>query len=204
MIVTIICGSQRQNSESFKVGKYLQAQIEARDEVGGVEFIDLSNDGIPFWDDTWWTKDTQIHHVMAPHMEKLTKADALVIISPEWGGMVPGALKNFMLYWTQEYTGHKPAMLVSVSSTINGAYPIAELRHSGYKNSKLVYLPDHLIVRNVKTMLNDHDPEGGEGFDHDIRDRASYTINMLIEYAKVLKPLRSDPEILNKKYTNGM
>ena len=51
--------------------------------------------------------------------------------------------------------GHKPALIVTVSSADGGAYPVAELRMSSYKNNRICYLPEHVILRNVERILND-------------------------------------------------
>jgi hypothetical protein len=39
-------------------------------------------------------------------------------------------------------------LIIAVSGGAGGgAYPVAELRMSSYKNSRICYLPEHLIVR---------------------------------------------------------
>ena len=69
--------------------------------------------------------------------------------------MVPAKLKNFLLYCSKDELAHKPALLVSVSAGLGGSYPIAELRISSYKNNRLCYLPENVIIRNIETFLND-------------------------------------------------
>ncbi len=205
MKITLIVGSHQQDSQSHKVGKYLQHQFFEHAEVDDVGMVDLGGNPIPLWDSTYWQENSALKEHLKPYMEELATADGLVIISPEWAGMVPGGLKNFMLYWSQETTGHKPAMLVGVSGGINGAYPISELRHSGYKNSKIVYTPEHLIVRNVADMMNDLDAKGGEGHDQSLRERTSHAIDCLVAYAKAFKTMReTTPDLIKEKYPFGM
>ncbi|MCB9964386.1 MAG: NAD(P)H-dependent oxidoreductase [Rhodospirillales bacterium] len=205
MKLTIIIGSHQQDSQSHKVGKYLQHQLFAHPEIRDVGMVDLGGNPIPLWDSTYWMADSGLREHMASYMEELSSADGYVIVTPEWGGMVPGGLKNFMLYWSEKETGHKPAMIVSVSGGINGAYPVAELRSSGYKNSKIVYTPEHLIIRHVKDIMNDMDPQGGDGFDKDLRLRAAYGMDVLVAYMKALKALRADtPALVHEKYPFGM
>ncbi len=206
MKITVIIGSHQQDSQSHKVGKYIQHQLNDLDDVDEVGVIDLGGNPIPLWDNTFWMEDSELKRELAPFMEELSSADGYVLIAPEWGGMVPGGLKNFMLYWSQSDTGHKPATIVGVSGSINGAYPISELRSSGYKNCKIVYTPEHLIVRNVGDMMNDMDPNGGEGqFDKDIRGRTTHSNNCLVAYAKALKMMREmTPDLMKKEYPFGM
>ena len=53
---------------------------------------------------------------------------------------------------------NKTIVVTGVSSGIGGAYPISELRASSYKNCRLCYLPEHLIVRQVEKVLNGPQP----------------------------------------------
>jgi NAD(P)H-dependent FMN reductase len=61
---------------------------------------------------------------------------------------------NFMNYCGVEDVAHKPALLVSVSSGRGGAFPINQMRQLGYKNNRIMYLPEHLIVRSVEKVMN--------------------------------------------------
>ncbi|GAA5219075.1 hypothetical protein GCM10025776_34920 [Corallincola platygyrae] len=117
-------------------------------------------------------------------------ADALVLITPEWGGMATPIMKNFLLMCGLNECAHKPALLVSVVSGISGAYPIAELRMNATKNIKLVAVPDHLIIRDCTEVLNSAQAESPR--DSRLRDRVDYSLHMLHQYAKALKPLREE------------
>ncbi|MCV5978616.1 NAD(P)H-dependent oxidoreductase, partial [Escherichia coli] len=75
-------------------------------------------------------------------------------MTPEWHGMATPALKNFLLLTTANELAHKPALLVSVSVSINGVYPISELRMTGSKNNHVCFLPDHLIVRKSDKLID--------------------------------------------------
>ena len=60
------------------------------------------------------------------------------------------------------------AQACAVSASDGGAYVIAELRMSSYKNNRLCWIPEHLIARQVKTLGNEddalNDPSAHEGF----------------------------------------
>ena len=73
-----------------------------------------------------------------------------MVIAPEWHGQVPAGLKNFFLICGRAEVGHKPALITTVSSGDGGAYPVAELRMSSYKNNRICYIPEQLIIRNVE------------------------------------------------------
>jgi len=121
--------------------------------------------------------------------DELLACDALVVVAPEWHGMVPPALKNFFLHCDGELA-NKPGLIVGVSAGNGGAYPISELRMSSYKNSRICWIPDHLIVRNVEDVLNDSS-ELTTASEGKLRQRAMYCVRLLAEYAKGLSLVRS-------------
>ena len=91
---------------------------------------------------------------------------------------------------------------MGVSSGIGGAYPISELRASGYKNCRLCYLPEHLIIRQVEQVLN----AGAalEGSDQRIRARIDYALDILCQYGVALAPVRANISFANPDFANGM
>jgi hypothetical protein len=116
--------------------------------------------------------------------------------------MVPPGLKNFFLLCSAADVGHKPALIVSVSSGIGGSYPITELRISSYKNTRIVYIPEHVIIRNVEELLHG-DSAAGER-DESTRSRVGYALRVLKEYASALKGVRESGVIDHKSFPFGM
>lgn len=200
MKIAIITGSHREGAESDRVGKYLQSVARG----AGVEpvLISLSKNPLPLWDEGVWTGAENWTSVWNPIAAVLQQCDGLIIVTPEWAGMVPPGLKNFLLLCSTAEVGHKPALIVSVSSGIGGSYPVAELRTSSYKNNRLVYIPEHVIVRNVGEMLHGEKPTS----DHDagIRARLGYAVALLKEYAQALKSVRESSVIDHKSFPYGM
>ena len=133
---------------------------------------------------------------------QLADADALVVIAPEWHGMACPALKNFFVYAGLRELGHKPALRVGVSAGQGGAYPLAELRASSYKNSRIAYLPEQLLVRQVESVLNEGPPSDEN--DQRLRERADWALHMLCQYAGALREVRQRIDLHNPAYANGM
>jgi NAD(P)H-dependent FMN reductase len=127
-----------------------------------------------------------------------------VLVSPEWAGMVPPGLKNFLLLCTPADIGHKPALAVTVSSGVGGSYPVTELRTSGYKNNKVCFIPEHVIVRSVEQMFVKKASETLEPRDQEIRARLSYSLKLLREYSQAFKGIRESGVIDNKTFPFGM
>jgi hypothetical protein len=181
--IVLLSGSNRSNSQSIKVAHYLRERLEALELCDSSELIDLASSPLPLWPE----EDTQ--KAWSVQQSILKKATALIVISPEWNGMACPALKNFFLYAGLSELGHKPALLVGVSAGLGGAYPITELRASSYKNSRILYLPEQLIVRNVESMLNSEYPSDEN--DVRIRARADWTLQILCQYDDALRTMRT-------------
>ena len=200
MKVAIISGSHRTESQSARVAAYIAGEVSAA--KGNPTIISLSGNPLPLWDEGVWGDDPKWQKVWGPISAQLKNSDALVIVSPEWAGMVPPGLKNFMLLCSTADVGHKPALIVSVSSGVGGTYPVAELRTSSYKNNRLVYIPEHVIVRNVEEMLHGDAPAHER--DEATRSRMRYGVKVLGEYAKALTLVRESGVVDHKSFPFGM
>jgi NAD(P)H-dependent FMN reductase len=202
MKIAIISGSHRQNSESARVAKYLAARIANLHKGTTTDIIELTGNPLPLWDESMWQAGSDLQKLWQPYADRLKAADGLVVISPEWSGMVPAGLKNFFLYCSAAEVGHKPAMITSVSAGMGGAYPVNELRTSSYKNTKICYIPEHLIVRHVKNIFAGDTPSNDD--DKYMRERADYAINELMHYTTALKSVRESGVFFDKKFPFGM
>lgn len=198
MKISIVSGSHRTNSQSSKVSSFIQSLLNNFDVASKI--IDLSGNPLPLWDEEVWGNNGHWVELWSPIAKELRDSDGFVFVVPEWGGMVPSGFKNFLLLCGNQELGHKPALIVSLSASGNGAYPVAELRMTSSKNNHLVYIPDHVIIRHVKEVLN---PEPTESEQH-IRDRLSYSVSVLCGYAKCLGDFRKNFEIDYLKYGYGM
>ena len=132
----------------------------------------------------------------------MRRADGFVIIAPEWAGMVPPGLKNLLLFAGPKEVGHKPAMIVAVSASRGGSYPVNELRTSGYKNSRLVYIPEHVLIHDVNDMLSGATPASDR--DAWLRRRIEFADRILLEYAKALAPIRTSGLTEHADFPYGM
>lgn len=195
--IALVAGSSRNNSQSGKVARAMRQRLielgHTSHESSSV--IDLGLAPLPLWP----AEDTGPWNL---YRQQLAAADALVIIAPEWNGMACPAIKNFFIYASKAELAHKPGLLVGVSSGIGGAYPIAELRASSYKNCRLCYLPEHLIVRQVEKVLNG--PQAADEADERIRGRIDYALDVLVRYGQALQPVREAISFDNPAFANGM
>jgi NAD(P)H-dependent FMN reductase len=200
MSVVVVSGSHRKESQSERVARYVVERIQSLQVEA--EVVSLGGNPLPLWDEGVWSGDPAWEQNWGAVSSRLRQSSAIVLVVPEWAGMVPPGLKNFLLLCSSGDVGHKPALLVSVSSGIGGSYPIAELRMSSYKNNRLVYIPDHVIIRDVESMLHGADVKSDR--DQSTRSRLDYSLKVLLEYAKALTQVRQSGVIDYSDFPFGL
>ena len=201
MKIVVVSASTRNNSESLRISNWIREEAEEFDH--SVELLDLNKEKISLNMDEVWDSNSDTAKAWSKTSKLLLDADAFVFVSPEWNGMASPALR-VMLNYTSGELSHKPAMLVGVSSGFGGRYPLAELRMSSAKNTRVVYVPDQVVVMECKDKLLSHLPQKTESTDGRLQDRIRYSIKMLIEYAKALKPIREGGVVDLITYENGV
>lgn len=200
----IVSASHRNPSQSAKVAHYLKNRILA--QGGLAQVTELAHNALPLWDEGMWSGDPKWKPVWGPIEAKLRAADSLVVVVPEYAGMAAAAAKNFFLFCSGDLIAHKPTLLVGVSASQGGSYPISEMRASSYKNSRQVYIPDHLIIKEAEHVLNDSlaTDEHHRRNDEYLRKRIDFTLGVLSKYEKALKPIRESGMVNLKDYPFGM
>lgn len=198
----VLSGSHRQESQSGKVARYIQTVLAQISPGADVHIQSLGGNPLPLWDETVGGAPAALWE---PISAQLKAADALVVISPEWGGMATPGVKNFLLNCSPGEVAHKPGLIVTVSAGRGGTYPVAELRLNGTKNNRMAWLPEHVIVQHAEANLNA--PDGTAGLtkeDLAIRQRMNYALRLLGEYAKALQGVRASGVIDHQTFRNGM
>lgn len=202
MKIGIVVGSHRRDSQSRKVALYLEQQLQSLNSETWLH--DLAHDPLPLWDENLGSGEGP-WAFLPGLVEQLQSSDGFVIVSPEWHGMATSAVKNFFLLCNvQSGLAHKPALITAVSGGDGGAYVVSELRTSSYKNNRLCYIPEQLVVRNVGKVFNadsaENDPEAHTYF----VDRAGYSLKLLLAYSEALGALRGGGVVDLEGYPNGM
>lgn len=195
--ICLLVASHRANSQSRRIADYINQHFLA----GKASLIDLYDSPLPLWDGTALIPGSIAEKSVAEVKSRADAADAFVFFVPEWHGMVPAGLKNFLLWCGANELAHKPVLLVGLSASSGGAFVIAELRHSGYKNARLLYLPEHLLLRDVNELW-----VGQEGriSDEYLEKRTRYALEQLLTYSAALKPVRNQLCAGLADFPNGM
>ena len=126
----IVAGSSRSNSQSGKVARFLRQRLIdlGHTQAEHSSVIDLGQAPLPLW-------PTDDSGPWAGYAEQLTRADAVLIVAPEWNGMACPAIKNFFIYASKAELAHKPGLLVGVSAGVGGAYPIRDRKSTRLNSS---------------------------------------------------------------------
>ena len=199
MKISIISASHRTNSESKKILDVLHNNLLNIKPDLDMYDLDLANKSLPLWspdkkkgNGIWGSTWNLIS-------DNLKKSDGFILVVPEYGGMATPAAKNIFLLCGNGEFAHKPGLIVSVSSGNGGAYPISELRMSSYKNTHIMWIPENIIIRNVKEF---NPGAHGDNIPDWLDDRIDYVLRLLLAYASNMKSLR---KIINRKdFGNGM
>lgn len=119
---------------------------------------------------------------------KMTRADGLIIVSPEYNHGYPGELKLMLDQLYKEYN-RKPAGICGVSSgALGGARMIEQLR--------LVLIEFQMVpARTAVYFANAHALFGGDGkiTDESYKDKVKGLFDEVLWYAKALKAARQAP-----------
>jgi NAD(P)H-dependent FMN reductase len=199
MKISIISASHRTKSQSRRISDLLQHNL-LNIKLGLEIFsLDLADGSLPLWSPDKKNGEGVWGENWNTISDNLNQSDGFILVVPEYGGMATPAAKNIFLLCDNGEFAHKPGLIVSVSSGNGGAYPIAELRMSSYKNTHIIWIPENIIIRNVEEF----NPEAhGNNIPEWLDDRIDYVLKLLLAYASNMKPIR---KIINRKdFGNGM
>jgi NAD(P)H-dependent FMN reductase len=207
--ILVVSGSQRKDSKSFALAESIQKNI--LNNMQGVESTLLDLSLYPFLLDHYGTgRDDQnaLNKNKDDVLTQMYACDAVVIIAPEWGGMIPPALVNLLLLSANGSAnglpfGHKPAFAIGLSASSGGSNPISLLKAYAAKNSHLTWLPLHAIIQNVDDFLvHDWAPELDNRFSQ-VQSRLLVGMKSLAIYATQLTDVREELVELSKVHPFG-
>lgn len=115
--IPIILGSIRRNRESLKAAKFVLKTMSAFPLIQ-TELLDLKEMNIPMMEERLRVRDDPPASIKELSM-RMTRADSIVIVTPEYNSGYPGVLKNALDYLKEEYK-RKPFGIITVSSAWSG------------------------------------------------------------------------------------
>ncbi|MCP6719326.1 MAG: NAD(P)H-dependent oxidoreductase [Patescibacteria group bacterium] len=179
MYIPVILGTSRKGRQSEKVAKFmLQQASKAGLESELIDTRDFSS-GV--------TDSTKTLPQSQKLSEKISKADGLIIVSPEYNHGYPGELKMMLDMVYEEYR-RKPIGICGVSAgSLGGAQMVEQLRLVGIE-LQMVPIRETVYFSQVQNLFD----EGGGIKDESYYGRIKKFLDELIWYAKALKKAREE------------
>jgi NAD(P)H-dependent FMN reductase len=115
--IPVILGSVRRNRETVKVARFVLDLMKDFSYVRA-ELIDLKSLNLPMMEERLRFRDDP-PPALGDFSGKISRADAIVIVTPEYNSGYPGVLKNALDYLKDEYK-RKPFGIITVSSAWSG------------------------------------------------------------------------------------
>src|SRR5262245_1808042 len=172
--IPVILGTTRRGRMSAHAARFMVSQIQKRAGIN-TELIDISELPMPVDDAGEGINDPLFS-------EKMTMADGLVIVTPEYNHSFPGLLKHVLDSCLKEYI-HKPAGIVGVSAGPFGGVRVIQDFLPVIRELGLVNIFWVVNFGNVSKVFD----ESGKLLDEAFVARADKFLNELIWMAKTLR-----------------
>ena len=172
--IPVILGTTRQGRMSAHAARFVLGELEKRKGVT-TELIDIGEIKIPIDDAGEGIKDTKFS-------EAMIRADAIVIVTPEYNHSFPGLLKHVLDSCLKEYI-HKAAGIVGVSAGMFGGARVIEHFQPVLRELGLVSIFWDINFGNVGKVFD----ESGALLDEAYIRRADKFISELVWMARVLR-----------------
>src|SRR2546426_7825392 len=172
--IPVILGTTRKGRMSEHAARFMVAQIAKREGVV-TELIDISRMALRVDDAGDGVKEPEFS-------AKMIRADALVIVTPEYNHSFPGLLKHVLDSCLKEYI-HKAAGIVGVSAGVFGGARVIEHFQPVLRELGLVSIFWDVNFGGVEKVF---DPQG-QLLDHSYIRRTEKFLSELIWMARVLR-----------------
>lgn len=144
MFIPIILGTAREGRESEKVAKFMLNEV--RKAGHETELIDVRDYRIPA------TDNSESSATAKNYIAKIEKADALIIVSPEYNHGYPGELKMMLDMAYKQYWG-KPVGFCGVSISLNGGLRVVEQLRLVFIEFRMTPIREAMYFRKVKELF---------------------------------------------------
>lgn len=146
MNILIINGSPRETGRTTQVTRELHNSYQS-------SFLDLSQLSLPiFTGEPHQYKTEEVQELI----EKIEKADGILLATPEYHGAMSGALKNALDFLNSAYFAHKPVALLAVSgggkggiNALNNLRTVTRALYANVLSKQLVLDPADIVEKGT-------------------------------------------------------
>lgn len=176
LFIPILLGTAREGRVSEQVAKYVFNEVSALGAFD-TQLIDVR--------DFLFGKTAEYSEESKPWQDIMTRADGLIIVSPEYNRGVPGELKILIDTLDEEYA-KKPVSIIGVSSGKWGGSRMAEAILPTLVTLGMVPVPPSIPFPVAQKMFS----EDGTILDDSYKGKIASMVKELVWYAEVLKAAR--------------
>lgn len=190
----IISGTDRADSNTLKVSKYIQSLYKEAGE--DVEIIDMREIRSELSSGPHYGKDQPPG--LQSEIEKVVKSEGLIVVCPEYNGSMPGILKYYIDHMKfPDSFEFRPVCFVGLGGMFGGVRPVEHLQQVfGYRNA-FIY-PQRVFLMNVHKVVKD-----GTLVDPVMQDLLKGQVLGFQKFCKALKDAKIDANsFLTQKVKN--
>lgn len=166
--IVILSSSIRLNRNSHRAALYFQKYLEDH-KLASVEIIDLKEKNFPLFDERLAYHPHPTEEMLV-FSEQIKKADGVLIVTPEYNGGYPGALKNAIDLLYDEWYKKPIAIATASDGVFGGTQVITSLLFTLWKIRAWV-----LPVRYPISRVQDAFDENGIPTDKESQDKHTKT-----------------------------
>lgn len=150
-MIEIVSGTDRPGSYTKRVADYVLGVY--REQKLDVDLIDLNQ--LNYADVAGGDYYKGARGSFATAVERVTKADGVVLVVPEYNGSYPGALKMFIDYWRYPSTfENRPFAFVGLGTHWGGLRPVEHLQQVvGFRSAYC--FPHRVFLANIKEIFKE-------------------------------------------------
>jgi NAD(P)H-dependent FMN reductase len=176
--IPIIIGTSRKNNESQKVARFLFNKLQSFPQIDTC-LLDLEKANFPIMEERLGVMENP-PKLLEEWNELLSKANAIIIVAPEYKNGYPGALKNLLDFLPAGVFKYKPMAISTVTSGEHGGTNcLAQLRLVCLSMGG-VPIPDRFQVSKVSAAFD----ETGKLKNKKINATADKFLGELLKYTK--------------------
>lgn len=177
--IPVILGSTRRGRRSSRAAYFIANRMKQTHRIEA-EILDLLEYDFPMIEERLRFRDDPPSGTLE-FSRKLSAADALVIVSPEYNNSYPGVLKNCLDYFKPEYR-RKPVGIVTVSAAeFGGVNCLAHLRLVTLAAGAFP-IPASLPIPKIEERL----AEDGAPIDPSLESKAEIFLSELIWFTEAI------------------
>jgi NAD(P)H-dependent FMN reductase len=182
-MVYIISGTNRKESRTLQVSQIVKNLFEAQKQKA--QIVDLSE--LPFEELLAANYGKSLPASFASIIFNLNTADGLYIVTPEYNGSMPGALKYFIDHFSYPETFEfRPVAFTGLGGRWGGLRPVEHLQQVfSYRNGFI--FPQRVFISNVWDVLKD-----GQIQDANVVSLLVSQVDGFVKYIRALKTEKLD------------